>query len=285
MSNSQNKRNIKPGGKSTNGSGDAQGKGSSSAGRSNTTGPKVGNKKPVAKNKALADARKAAARGNSKMTVWIVSAVVVVALAAAGIFAVVQSNSDKEAAAQALDLGAGTVSLEDGTITWGDPADATVDYWIDLLCPACRQYEETTAEDMATAVNDGQAQLVVHPTGILNSMSNPAGYSGRAASALMCAADKPQGYKYMQTLFENQPAEGGPGLSDEELADLAKEVGLSDEWNTCYESGEFDPVAEANNKRFDENGYPGTPTIVVNGEQLTSNNPSELTGAIEAAQQ
>lgn len=284
MSNSQNKRNIKAGNKSTGGSGNAKGKPAATGGKSNTTGPKVGNRKPAGKDKALADARKAASGSNSKMTLWIVAAVVVVALAAAGIFAVVQSNSDKEAAAAALDLGAGTVSAEEGTITWGEPADATVENWLDLLCPACRQYEESTAELMGEAVNNGDAQLVVHPTGILNNSSNPPGYSSRASSALMCAGDKPQGYKFMQALFENQPAQGGPGLSDAELADLAEEVGLSDEWNTCYESGEFDSVAEENTERFDENGYPGTPTIVVNGEQLTSNNPAELEEAIAAAQ-
>lgn len=281
MANPQNKRNI-PAGKKAGGPADAQRTPASA--RSTHTGPKVGNRKPTAKNKALADARKATSGGNSKMAVWVISAVVVVALAAAGIFAVTKNNSDKAAAAAALDLGAGTVDAAEGTITWGDPASATVDYWIDLLCPACRQYEENTAEQMAEAVKDGDAQLVVHPTSILNNLSNPAGYSTRATSALMCAADKPQGYKYMQTLFENQPAEGGPGLSDDELAELADEVGLSEEWNTCYESGEFDAVAPDNTKKFDENGFPGTPTVLVNGEQLTSNSPAELEDAIAAAQ-
>lgn len=275
MSNSQNKRNIKAGGKSAGGS----------AGKSNTTGPKVGNKKPAAKSKAMADARKAASGGNSQTTIWIIAAVVVVALAAAGIFAVTKSNSDKEAARAARDLGAGVVNLEAGTITWGeDTAAAKVEYWIDLLCPACRNFEQNAAETIEQSVKDGDAQLVVYPTAILNNMSNPAGYSSRAASALMCAADEPQGYQYMKALYDQQPPEGGPGLSDKELADIAKEVGLPEGWNTCYESGEFDQVPVENTKRFDENGYPGTPTVLVNGEQLTSNNPAEMEQAIESAQ-
>ena len=275
MSNSQNKRNVKAG------SGTAGG----ARGTRSNTGPKVSNKRPAAKDKAMADARRAASGGNSKMTIWIVAAVVVVALAAAGIFAVTKSNSDKQAAAEARDLGAGVVSAEEGTITWGEQAaPATVDYWIDLLCPACRSYEQGAAETIETAVKDGQAKLVVHPTAILNSMSNPAGYSSRAASALMCAGDKPEGYQYMKTLYDNQPAEGGPGLSDDELADFAKEVGLGEDWSTCYESGEFDQTPVTNTEKFDENGFPGTPTVLVNGEQLTSNNPAELEDAIAAVQ-
>ncbi|WP_134323095.1 DsbA family protein [Cumulibacter soli] len=274
MSNSQNKRNVKANGSS----------GASGGGKSNSTGPKVGNRKPPAKNKAIADARKAASGGNRQTAVWIIAAVVVVALAAAGIYAVTKSNSDKEAAAAARDLGAGTVSVEDGTITWGeDDAPAKVDYWIDLLCPACRQFEENASATMEDAVNAGDAQLVVHPTAILNNNSNPAGYSARATEALLCAADQPQGYKFMKQLYEQQPPEGGPGLSDAELADIAKEVGLSNAWNECYESDEFADVAEANTQAFSENGYPGTPTVLVNGEQITSNNPADLKNAIDNA--
>lgn len=275
MSNSQNKRNVKTGGKTSGGP----------SAKRNTTGPKVGGKKPAAKSKAMADARKAASGGNSQTTIWIIAAVVVVALAAAGIFAVTKSNSDKEAAREARDLGAGVVNLQEGSITWGeDAAPAKVEYWIDLLCPACRSFEQNAAETIEQSVKDGDAQLIVYPTAILNTMSNPAGYSSRAASALMCAADEPQGYQYMKALYDQQPPEGGPGLSDQELADIAKEVGLPDDWNACYESGEFEQVPADNTKKFDENGYPGTPTVLVNGEQLTSNNPAEMEQAIEAAQ-
>lgn len=278
MSNSQDKR--KPNAGSAAGGGPS----AKSSGKSNTTGPKVGNKKPVAKSKAMADARKAASGGNSQTAIWVIAAVVVVALAAAGIFAVVQSNNEKEAARAQQDLGAGTVSLQDGTITWGqESAPATVDYWIDLLCPACRQYEENNADVMVKAVKDGDAKLIVHPTAILDAMTSPAGYSSRAASALMCAADKPQGYRFMQALYEQQPPEGGPGLSDEEITGIADEVGLPADWNDCYDSGEFDQVGAENTQKFDENGFPGTPTVLVNGQQLTSNSRGELENAIASA--
>lgn len=274
MSNSQKKRNVKAGGST-----------SQSSGRSNTTGPKVSGKKPAnskSRDKAIADARKATSGGNSQMTIWVVAGVLVVALIVAGIFAVTSSNDEKEKARAAVDLGAGSVS--EGAITWGEEsAPVTVEYYIDLLCPACRVYETRAAETIEKYVNDGTAKLVVHPVAILDQQSQPAGYSSRAASALMCAGDKEGGYLYMKQLYENQPPEGGPGLSDQELTTMAEEEGLGDDWKQCFESGEHTDTPAANTKSFEENGYAGTPTVLVNGKELSLGGPDELEQEIEAA--
>jgi protein-disulfide isomerase len=52
-------------------------------------------------------------------------------------------------------------------------------------------------------------------------------YSTRAAAASGCAADGGRFVQYAHALFAGQPPEGGPGLSDMELADIGRAVGLS----------------------------------------------------------
>ena len=269
MSNSQKKRNVKAGGATSQG-----------PGRSNTTGPKVG-KKPASRDKALADARKAASGRNNQMTIWIVAAVLVAALVTAGIIAVNSAQSDKEKAAAAVDLGPGTIS--NGAITWGeDSAKVTVDYYVDLLCPACRVYETQAAESLEKEIKAGTAKLVVHPVAILDEATKPAGYSTRSASAVLCAGDKPKGYLYMKKLYEEQPPEGGPGLSDDELKSLAKDVGMGDDWEKCFTGGEHKETPASNTKDYGDKGYPGTPTVLVNGQEQQGK-PTELADAIKAA--
>lgn len=304
MSNSK-KRTVKPGGST--GSPDrssaskpastakspsakaAAARSGAAAGKSNATGPKVG-KRPAAKAqpskdraKALADARKAAAgRGGSQTTIWIVAAVLVAALVVAGIIAVNSSNSDKEKAAASIDLGTGAVAS--GAITWGEQAaPVTIDYWVDLLCPACRAYETQAAPTVEKAVKAGKAKLVVHPVAILNNSSSPAGYSTRAGAAVMCAGDQPKGYLYMKELYNQQPAEGGPGLSDKELISIGEKVGLGDAWKKCVTDGAQKDTPATNTDEFDKKGFKGTPTVLVNGTQMTSGTVAELSKAIDAA--
>ena len=257
----------------------------STAGKSNSTGPKVGKKPATSKdrNKALADARKAASsRGSSQTTLWIVAAVLVAALVVAGIIAVNSSNSAKEKAAAGTNLGPGTVASD--AITWGKPeAPVTIDYYVDLLCPACRSYESQAASTVEKAVSSGKAKLVVHPVAILNNNSSPAGYSTRAGAAVMCAATDPKGYLYMKELYNQQPAEGGPGLSDDELIKIGNDVGLADGWDSCVTDGSQKNVPTANTELFEQKGFKGTPTVLVNDKQMTAGTVDELSQAIKDA--
>ena len=174
--------------------------------------------------------------------------------------------------------------FEDSAITWGEEsAPVTVEYWIDLLCPACRVYETQAADTVEKAVRDGKVKLVVHPVSILDQSSKPAGYSSRAAIALACAGDKENGYLYMKKLYEEQPAEGSAGLSNDELEGFAKDVGLGDDWKKCFTGSERAGVPAENTSRFDEKGFKGTPTVFVNDTEMTKGTLDELEQAIEAA--
>src|ERR1700758_2076315 len=102
-----------------------------------------------------------------------------------------------------------------------------VDAFIDFLCPFCQRFELSSGEALARLAADGQISLIYHPMNFLDEASTT-NYSSRAAAASGCAADQGRFVDFAHALFVNQPPEGGPGLSDAELAGLGQAVGLAD---------------------------------------------------------
>ena len=64
-------------------------------------------------------------------------------------------------------------------------------------------------------------------------------YSTRASAASACAADQGRFPEYAHALFEHQPPEGGPGLSDAELTAVGKEAGLAETFGNCVAEGPY----------------------------------------------
>src|SRR5580693_3224181 len=119
---------------------------------------------------------------------------------------------------------AGATQEGDGILTGDGPV--RVDAFIDFLCPFCKQFELSSGPALAGLIADGQISLVYHPMNFLDEASTTS-YSTRAAAASGCAADQGKFLPYAHELFVRQPPEGGPGLSDAELADIGDAVGLS----------------------------------------------------------
>src|SRR3954447_7899677 len=88
----------------------------------------------------------------------------------------------------------------------------------------------------------GAISLVYHPLGFLDRLSTTR-YSTRAAAASGCASDGGRFPAYRDALFANQPPEGGPGLSDEELVALGHTVGLGADFTRCVAAGAYLPWA------------------------------------------
>ena len=168
------------------------------------------------------------------------------------------------------------------------PADApvTVDVYEDYLCPACRAFEADASDELAGLVERGDARVVVHPVAILDRLSAD-DYSTRAANAAAVVADAAGAEAFRQfsdLLFAEQPAEGGPGLSDDELVDLAARVGAAGD---AVEAGirelrYGDWVARVTDEAS-QAGLRGTPWVLVDGEPLEVPTAEALTAAVEAA--
>lgn len=159
---------------------------------------------------------------------------------------------------------------------------ANIRIFVDYLCPFCKQFDETNAEQMEQWLESGAATVEIHPISILESKSLGTKYSTRAANAAACVANySPDDFWAMNgALFANQPAEGTAGLSDEELVAVAKEAGVGKMTSIepCITEGSikrFQPWVKAATDRAvnepvpnsDLEGVTSTPTVLVNGKQ------------------
>jgi protein-disulfide isomerase len=173
---------------------------------------------------------------------------------------------------------AGTSAPADG-IVMGD-APIAVDAYIDFLCPFCRQFEENSGDALRQMVDEGLIRLIHHPLGFLDELSTTR-YSSRAAAASGCAADGGRYMPYAIALFANQPPEGGPGLSDEELAALGLGIGLDERFTECIAAGRYLEWAAYVTARAMERGVSGTPSVFVQDVPVPAN-ASTIAAAVGA---
>ncbi|MBT2250538.1 thioredoxin domain-containing protein [Arthrobacter sp. BHU FT2] len=152
--------------------------------------------------------------------------------------------------------------------------------YIDFICPVCKRFETTYNEALKGLRNEGKISLEYRPLGFLDRQSST-NYSSRAANAAACVADKaPEKYaEYIDVLFANQPAEGGAGLSDDKLKELASGIGA--DINSCVDDKTFRPYVKYSTQLASNIGITGTPTIFVDGKQWDGS--SDLNAEIQAA--
>jgi len=160
-------------------------------------------------------------------------------------------------------LPAGVTREGDGIMIGSGPV--RVDAFIDFLCPFCRRFELAAGQTLTGLVADGQISLVYHPMNFLDQASTT-NYSTRAAAASGCAADGRLFIEYAHALFVNQPPEGGSGLSDAELADIGRAVGLANaEFTACVSDAAYLDWPPYVTARAIALGVEATPTVLVAG--------------------
>lgn len=213
----------------------------------------------------------AAAKSNTNWFVIGVSAAVVVVLAVLA-FVVVSLNN------QATDPGAtptanDTFNSETGAISFGE-GDDTVAVFVDFQCPVCKSFEDQFGPALEAAAADGRITLEYHPIAILDRFSQGTDFSSRSAGAAVCVAESnPDLYlDYAKTLFENQPAENSSGLTNDQLADFATQVG-ADDAVSCITDETYRKFGVAQAKKHE---ISGTPTVDLNGERLDLQNEADL---------
>lgn len=184
----------------------------------------------------------------------------------------------------------------DGLVALNDEGEADVpegstvlSVYSDYLCPNCGQFEELHSELLAGLVEDGTIVYQYHLVSILDRLSNGTEYPTRAANAAATVADQdPDNFvAFHEALFANQPEENTDGLSDEEIAQIASDVGVPDDVVAQFTQATFTPwVAAETDQAAQSFDQFGTPMIVINGERWTGNwaEPGALEQAIEDAQ-
>jgi len=158
---------------------------------------------------------------------------------------------------------AGATAEGDGVVVGEGPV--RVDAFIDFLCPYCRRFELSSGPALADLVAGRLASVAYHPMNFLDGASTT-DYSTRAAAASGCAADQGRFPDYAHALFVHQPPEGGPGLSDAELAGIGREAGLADAtFGACLSDAPYLDWPPYVTARATAAGVSATPTVLVAG--------------------
>ena len=231
-----------------------------------------------------AQLRSAAAKAEARRRTLLVSSVVaVLVVVIVSVFVVVQNTRRDDAtssAAPPANLGG------DNSIVAGqDSAPVEVVIYEDFQCPYCAQFEAANREQLAAWVASGDVQVQYRPIAFLDSASTDK-YSTRSLNAAAAVVNSaPEAFEeFHNLLFENQPAEGGAGLTDEQLIDYAVQAGAPEaEIRTAVEDLTYEGwtarVTEASSKA----GVSGTPTVQVNGTALENLDAASLKSAVDAA--
>ena len=168
-----------------------------------------------------------------------------------------------------------------------------VGVYLDYMCPVCSQFEAVNGEALDTLNETGQIKLIMHPVSILDRASAGSEYSTRAASAAAYVADQaPENFvDFNAAMFANQPTEGATGLSDEQIADIARAANVPEDVAGAIADGTATEafrdwvagateVASSDPSVASERGF-GTPTITIGGERWEGD--WRVEGALEAA--
>lgn len=167
--------------------------------------------------------------------------------------------------------------------------------YVDYQCPICRDFENPNASQIESWVKSGSVTLEIHPVSFLDSRASLNQYSSRAGNAAICVAEySPNSFlAYNNLLFANQPEEGTAGPDNAELADRAKEAGVSnlEQITSCINNKSFGSWVESATTRILNEMVPGTeikmggtPTIIVNGKQYVFATAEELASPARFAQ-
>lgn len=196
-----------------------------------------------------------------------------------------------------------TAKLEEGADFQPTAYDASkkpqhVRVFVDFMCPACNNFEQTYGNMLEQYTGAGDIELEIQPVNFLDPQSAGTKYSTRAANLFACVVEQQpdQAYSLFKKLFEVQPAEGTTGLTTQELLDHAYAAGVAqtEELKSCAENLPFAPFLDRVTKQVLQTEILGiekgtalvavpqtgelqdpekpqtlvsTPTVLVNGEQ------------------
>lgn len=228
--------------------------------------------------------------GGGKQGLAIAAVVLVVAVVAGLVIAWQNSSSSSSEGSAAPVAPTYQATRNDTVVTAGSPtAPVTVDVYEDFLCPACQQFEQIYGDEITTALNEGKIKVNYHVIAILDRASTPPGYSTLAGNAGLCAADAGVFPAFHAKLFAEQPAEGGPGKTPQELAAIGQQLGAQGDFANCVTAnGQAQAIGDATNAAAANpavapGGRLSTPTVLLNGAQVEINDSDWLQRATGGA--
>ena len=210
------------------------------------------------------------AKERRRRTLVVTGVAVVVLALIFGIGYAVQSSRDSTGQVATAPSG-----VADGyAVPVGEPsAPVEVTIYEDFMCPYCGQFEAASHDALARYVDQGDVLVKYHVVSFLDRASDGTKYSTRAMNALgvvLDSAGPEAAKKFHDSLYQNQPEESTPGLSDAQLIDFAVEAG-------AQESDVAGPITSVKFEQWVQNAgdaaskakINSTPTVMVDGEPVT----------------
>jgi protein-disulfide isomerase len=158
-------------------------------------------------------------------------------------------------------------------------ADHEVVIYEDFLCPACKAFEDASADTLDTAVADGRATVEYRPLDFLSRFGDYSQRTANAFAVVLDAAGPDVAKEFHDILYAEQPAEEGDHPDDAWLIDKAVEAGATEsEVADGIENLEFEAWVGNGVKAATSAGIQGTPTVIVDGEAIDA---SALAEALE----
>lgn len=162
----------------------------------------------------------------------------------------------------------------------GDPeAESTVTIYEDLQCPACAALEAQLGPDLDAAIAAGRVNVDYRLVSFLDDASTD-DYSSRALNTALVVLDTAgvEAFKELHgLLFADQPAEGGPGHTDDQLIAYAVQAGASEqEVRGPIEDKVYDQWIRNATDQMSRDGVNGTPTLRVGDEDIDVAELAEL---------
>jgi protein-disulfide isomerase len=151
-----------------------------------------------------------------------------------------------------------------------EKARVTIVKFEDFQCPFCKQVQPAFKEVLSRY--DGKVRLV-HKDFPLESI-HP--HARQAAEAARCAYEQGKFWEYHDKLYTDSPK-----ASADDLKSYAQQIGLNvDSFDRCFASGKYKAIVQQDLNEGVQLGLSGTPTIFINGREISGNQPLAAFAAI-----
>ena len=166
----------------------------------------------------------------------------------------------------------------------GDPeAPLTMVFFEDYSCPACRAFEEDVFPRIKREyVEPGHLQVYALNFQFLG----PDSVNAALAAECVHAQSESHYWEYKTYIYRAQGPQGQPWASNERLLDLAQEgvpdIDL-DELQACMDERRYEDDIQRDREIGSATGVQGTPSIFVEGFQVSSPSYADVSAAIERA--
>jgi protein-disulfide isomerase len=160
-------------------------------------------------------------------------------------------------------------ALVDGDAVGPEAAPVVMELYSDYQCPACRQFVTQLLPRLITEfVQPGTLRIVARDIDILGT-GNPSESLELAAGAT-CAAAQDRFWQFHDLIFWNQGRENRGDHDAAFIKRVADASGLDRvAWDACFAGADARGVITSQTSAALGKGINSTPTLVVNGQQIT----------------